>query len=211
MRKALLSALPAAFVLMIVVSQPSASFAGECADPPRLFKQPLANGGMMVMHFRDDNTLCRRDIYKKGMLDCTYYGADGRVTHRQLFRVWLDKYYKHGHFGPIYEWVFDLVWVEEFHDDGKTVSRKIFFHKDGTTPRLARDYNSRGGTTSIRFYRTDGTMKSEHVYKAGRRTKVIRPDSSDETREELDDKLTARPEHTMYPPGKSSSEPADSD
>lgn len=176
----------------------AAASPADQADKSGVIYRRLSGGNLIASHYGADGKLTRRDIYRQpNELDVIHYNAAGKVTMRQNFIVTLDVYLRKGKFGYQHQWLFGLRRLELFHADGKTHSKVVVFHALGGQPSVARDINERGGTIAIRKYRFDGSRSVEETYKGGRLVKITRHAASENVREDLDKAQLSKPEGTI--------------
>jgi len=166
----------------------------------------LSQGNFIASHYDGQGKLTRRDIYRQpNELVVVRFDANGKVTYRQTFYVWLDVYIREGKFGYQHKWMLELRRLEVFHADGKTHSKVVVFYPSAGPPRTARDINARGGVQAIRQYRQDGSRLSETTYKNGSVSKLTRHTAKENLRETLDPLHVALPTGTVLVDSESDS------
>lgn len=113
----------------------------------------------------------------------TYYGANGRATHRQTF---VEEKTSWGTNKRLTE-------VEEFEWDGRTVKRKIVYENSRYSPTETHTFTWDGGVT-VKKLRYDGTVESEETRdRYGNVTDRKDYSSSDNVREDIDSSRSNEP------------------
>ncbi len=146
----------------------------DAKKPADIFQQVMhnrlpGNGGDRFRFFRNDenNTIEHEALYQPGGKGiATWYRDDGSKTHRQYFQWKIDEYVKEGHVGIIRELETRMTKIDEYDASGKNVMHRYMFNPNGNVAAL-RDYNERGGLTSLKEFRPDGTLQTQVDYKRG--------------------------------------------